>query len=311
VFLGNQFKDEELTIDQHGLYDGQSIFIKEGEPLESNQIRLNFTIYDRKTDTFTPIDGTQKVSSEIPTSDIRKIVFQLPSLSNQNVPDITHLRLRGQHAKKAGPVLFDGVTLKQALPHLSDHQTIAIQILDKPEFLKPQQILIHLQRWYPSKQELQEVGEDLVLPEGSNILALKKQISLHQTEIIEQHLAVARPFSYQLKNKNTLSSLLNWELDPENLVKDGDLILYKDVRDKEVEIEGHRPPEGTNQFNRPLEVGLKIHTVYDAEGRAKFDALLNKDKAESENTDKATQPPTETPKPSTEIPSQPQEKTNV
>jgi len=56
--------------------------------------------------------------------------------------------------------------------------------------------------------------------------------------------------------------------------------LYKDIRDKEVEIEGYKSQDGhmKMEISRPVEVGLKIHTVYDAEGRAKFEALLEKHK---------------------------------
>jgi len=181
---------------------------------------------------------------------------------------------------------------------MSDHQMIAVQILDKPEFLKPHQVLVQLQRWYPSKQELQEKGEDLILPEGSNVLALKKQIALHQNEILDQHIAIARPFSYQLKNKNTLSSLLNWNLDSETIIKDGDLILYKDIRDPEVEIEGRTQEGHLKTESRHIEVGLKIHTVYDAEGRAKFDALLEKHKEQQTVQNESNQ--TETTQPNTE-----------
>jgi len=115
----------------------------------------------------------------------------------------------------------------------------------------------------------------MVLPERCNILTLKKHIASFQQEIAEEHLALAKPFSYQLKNKNSLSALLKWDLDPETPLHDGDLVLYKDIRDPEVEIEGVTSHGTLNQgIQRPLEVGIKIHTVYDEEGRAKFEKLL-------------------------------------
>jgi len=216
------------------------------------------------------------VPQDISIVDIRKLASQEPEL-HKTVDDLSYIRLRGQHGKKAGPILFDDNTLKQAIPNLTDHQTIAVQILDRPEFVKPNQVLVQVHRWYPSKQELQEKGEDVVLPDGCNILTLKKHLAAHQQEIPEERIALAKPYSYQLKNKNTLSTLLKWDLDSETRINDGDLVLYKDVRDPEVEIEGYRSPrEGglKMEVTHPREVGLKIHTMYDEEGRAKFQALL-------------------------------------
>jgi len=278
--LGNQFKDENLSIEELGIYDGQTIFIKPGEPLKANQVKINFSIYDREHDTFTTVQNVHQVPQDIPILDIRKLVDQEPQVANRHLPGLSYLRLRGQHGKKAGPILFDSSTLKEAIPTLTDHQTIAVQILDRPEFVRPNQVLVQVQRWYPSTQELQEKGEDIVLPEGSNILTLKKHLALHQQHILEEHITLAKPYSYQLKNKNTLSSLLKWDIDSETLINDGDLVLYKDIRDQEVEIEGYRSPrEGglKMEVTRPKEVSLKIHTRYDEEGRAKFDVLL-KDK---------------------------------
>jgi len=102
-------------------------------------------------------------------------------------------------------------------------------------------------------------------------------LAVHQQEIPEERIVLAKPYSYQLKNKNTLSTLLKWDLDSETRINDGDLVLYKDVRDPEVEIEGYRSPrEGglKMEVKHPKEVGLKIHTMYDEEGRAKFQVLL-------------------------------------
>eukprot|EP01124_Arcella_intermedia_P000601 TRINITY_DN10318_c0_g1_i1.p1 TRINITY_DN10318_c0_g1~~TRINITY_DN10318_c0_g1_i1.p1 ORF type:complete len:989 (-),score=261.99 TRINITY_DN10318_c0_g1_i1:1624-4158(-) len=275
--LGNQYKDESKTLEELGIYDAQPLFLKKGEPLKPNQVKISFSIYNREHDSFTPLEVQYDLSRDSTIKEVRTLASSVIPPSYTLVGP-SHLRLRAQHGKKAGPILYDSGDLQGSIANLSDHQVIAVQILDREEFVKPNEVLIQLQRWYPSKQELQEKGEDIVLPRGSNILTLKKHLAIHQQEIPEQQIAIAKPFSYQLKNKNTLSSLLNWDLDQETLINDGDMVLYKDSRDPEVEIEGYKTPrEGglKMEVSRPKEVGITIHTVFDETGREKFQKLFS------------------------------------
>ncbi len=52
-------------------------------------------------------------------------------------------------------------------------------------------------------------------------------IAKQKDAIPHEFLAICRPLSFQLKNKETLSSLLNWFLDESLPVEAGDLIFFK------------------------------------------------------------------------------------
>jgi len=99
----------------------------------------------------------------------------------------------------------------------------------------------------PSKRDFESSPSELVVPEISTFGSLKVLFLspfppfspfvfdgfLHQDvvsakfSIKREDAAVARPFAYQLKNKETLSAFLHWNLDDKTPIKDGDLILVK------------------------------------------------------------------------------------
>lgn len=126
-------------------------------------------------------------------------------------------------------------------------------------------------------------------------------IAKQKDAIPHEFLAICRPLSFQLKNKETLSSLLNWFLDESLPVEAGDLIFFKDSRDPEVVIEGVDRPSNPNiPTKRVIEEGLKIFTIYDQEGRDVFEkhGIIQK-----ENPDEAAKdaPKQEEDKPQTDV----------
>jgi len=148
-----------------------------------------------------------------------------------------------------------------------------VEILECPEIVKPGEIVISLQRWYPSKQELDLQPTTLVVSGGSNYFSLRSHVSA-TTSIPFDHIYFAKPRLYQLKNKHTLGHLVNWNINlQESKLEDGDLILFKDVKDPEVSPDGPPTSGPTNQKNQTKEVGIKIYTIYDQEGREKFKEL--------------------------------------
>jgi len=168
---------------------------------------------------------------------------------------------------KMGKILFNSKTLKASVTALRDGTHVIIQQLSSPETLSENQIILNLQRWFPEKQALAESHEVIVHREG-NIGGLKLDVA-DKFNIPREHVCVAKPYNYQLKNQEQLASL-NWYVEDNCVLSgspwylvDGDLLVVKDDREKEVITEGEIvKPSGTGR-STSYEPTLVINTIYD------------------------------------------------
>jgi hypothetical protein len=65
--LAKEFKDENKSLDEAGLYDGSAIFIQKGKPMNVDQLRLRFFLFDENKEQdsqFTELFGEVVVRSQ-------------------------------------------------------------------------------------------------------------------------------------------------------------------------------------------------------------------------------------------------------
>jgi len=91
---------------------------------------------------------SHSVNQNVTIDKLRDLAME-HSVVKEKITEKSHLRLREKQGKKSGPILYDGLALKDALGHPPrDQHTILIQILDTPEFIKPNEMLLHVKQWF-------------------------------------------------------------------------------------------------------------------------------------------------------------------
>jgi len=218
----------------------------------------------------------------------------LPQL--ESVDELSKVRLRRKEASKVGSILFDGSLLKDVFSPLKDNSEIAIEVLQNPESLLPHQLILQTRQWLPATQELGKIAE-IIVEKNINIMQLKEIINQKFVpDVPLEYLRVSKCIPYYMKSKITLSTSPNWYVADDFIITgtpwylvDGHLIIYKDDREQEIEIEGilkTKDNQSSYQLNR--EKGIKIYTIHDEEGKKRFN--LNQE----ENQETTTQTTSET-----------------
>jgi len=271
--VGGEYKDDTKTLKELGLFDGQCLWISPGQPLRANQVKLSFVLFERTGDTRSMLPlGDALVAIDVPVEQLRVIASQYEAVSSLTT-ELGRLRLHLRKQNKLGPILFDGKGLQSCLSSTQwDAVTICVRVLDHVDVIQPTEINVEIQQWIASSQLRCQTSTEVILPCRSSFGSLRRIIAEVHLRIPLEHVAICRPLSYQLKNKDTMSALLNWDVDDGVTLEDGDLILFKDARDPEVLIDGMSVPKPklAGPAARVVEEGLKIFTIFDAEGRQAF-----------------------------------------
>jgi hypothetical protein len=65
-----------------------------------------------------------------------------------------HLRLRAKSKKDVGKIFRDDTTVRTNIPNLADGKDIAVQVLDYPERMSRDDLVLSVRVWRPSRNEL-------------------------------------------------------------------------------------------------------------------------------------------------------------
>lgn len=156
--------------------------------------------------------GDLIVRKDMTAAEVKALIAS--KYSDAGAPDASLMRLReltGQAVKpssvKLGKVFVDGKTLaanfKPAV--LNDGKQVAVQVTSEPEVVKETDILVSLRRWHPEEQRL-AVAVDRCLDGSATMEVLLTQLATGNG-IDMEHLRVAKPWTWQLKNADELARL--------------------------------------------------------------------------------------------------------
>jgi hypothetical protein len=113
--LAKEFREEQKTLDQVGLYDGSAVFLQKGKPISANKTKLTvYMLEDAPAvqESSAPLLNQREVLSdlinaEITIGDLRAHVLEVcssvPAIAD--VQDVKRLRLREKKAGRAASIL--------------------------------------------------------------------------------------------------------------------------------------------------------------------------------------------------------------
>jgi len=106
------------------------------------------------------------------------------------------------------------------------------------------------------------------------LAALIVENGLFGPSIGPSDVRLARPFAFQLRNRQTLPAFLNWGLPEKTIAHDGDHLLCKSKEEIELPVDladSAAPPSTASIAGAGQEeVGLRIYTLHSEEGRRRF-----------------------------------------
>eukprot|EP01113_Clastostelium_recurvatum_P032973 TRINITY_DN4306_c0_g1_i6.p1 TRINITY_DN4306_c0_g1~~TRINITY_DN4306_c0_g1_i6.p1 ORF type:complete len:1027 (-),score=234.69 TRINITY_DN4306_c0_g1_i6:35-3115(-) len=301
--LSKEFKDEDMTIQEAGLFDGCTVHIAKGSPMQKGQLKASFLIHVPTVEPSLPTQGevttipppTLKplqslIISESQTgAELRALLLPYVKESGSSVSDPACLRVREKLGSRMGKILRTNKSLKQNLPNVKDGSELIIQVLDAPEDLQNDDMLLEVVRFRPSALRVADMlseKAELVVPNASTapisgLLPLLSQVS-RNPQIGPSLVQVTKPMRFMLADPFCLFSL-NWEVDTDRTITqspwymtDGDIIAYKDGAEPDwpaiVDEESDEAKEALEKrkqattaaiATRPKEKGVKIYTQYD------------------------------------------------
>jgi hypothetical protein len=242
---GVELKDLEESIAAHGLEDGSSLNIKEGSPLTPGQWLFNIKYVKAHGEPSIPL-GPVVLEDSMTTSEIKDILFRTFGESHHTPsPEKTRLRMASGTGIPGGvkmtTVLTDGATLGVTYgDKISDGKMLAIQPSPVGELFTPNHMLLCVRVWSPVMQILAPVQEIGVLRLSSfNEFQIQLAPLLGST-VEADDVVIAKPFAYLLKDVANMSSVKWLTLQKEQRladapmrVKDGDLLVFKNRKEKE------------------------------------------------------------------------------
>jgi ubiquitin C-terminal hydrolase len=271
--LGKEYKEERKTLDEVGLFDGSSVFVKKGNPVKLNQVRVTFVPMQQQ-DVFDLANQFTEILDENIKVEELKALIAAKNIDLPHSNDPAYIRVREKKVSRTSAILFNGNTLKESLPHLKDGQELAFSILDHADTLQPEDMLLSVERWLPSDAQLAPNSLEEIIIKRDSTIGFAKTVIAQLYNVPIQHVCVAKPFLYQLKKElNSLGASLNWYVEDEcQLTKmpwylqDGDLLLWKDDREPEKELPVGQEGASAGYVapsHRAKESALKIYTMYD------------------------------------------------
>jgi len=248
--ISGEFKDFDVTVEDADIFDGGFVHIELGKPRNIGEVRVSFFVEKEDRSTSTPLN----VPNTIYTDDLRRMASETVGWE--------FVRLREKMKSKKGKILVDGKTLKESIVSLKDGTEIWVEKLEAHEYLKKDELLLDVQQFNQSTGEFSETKE-LVLSIKSTIGEVIKSIADKET-IDPKYVLVTKPMRFQMADPSLILEL-NWDADASRglisspwYLGDGDVLLWKDVRLKEMTGDGV-------SRSRPKEKALKIHTYDEME----------------------------------------------
>eukprot|EP01114_Cavostelium_apophysatum_P016015 TRINITY_DN4489_c0_g1_i1.p2 TRINITY_DN4489_c0_g1~~TRINITY_DN4489_c0_g1_i1.p2 ORF type:complete len:622 (+),score=199.59 TRINITY_DN4489_c0_g1_i1:1183-3048(+) len=261
----HEYKNDDQTLDDAGLFDGAAVLIEKGEPLNVSQFQLKFFRYDiSSAEPWSPLE-VEVMDSSTTLSQLKEMLKEKLNVAAENI------RIREKNGSKAGQIFGGTKTLKECCKTLYDGKEFAVQIA--PE-MSENQMLLEVMTWFPSKWEFGKreeisVDKDCTTTEFRVLLSPRFGIPF-------ENLSVAKPRSYQLKDLPSIP-ILSWELNGEYSLsgtpfhaQDGDLFLFKDSTEAEkVPLDtlqdGRKSNEPqTKSTSRAPEPSIVIRTKWDS-----------------------------------------------
>jgi len=314
--LSKEFNNLDLTLAAANLYEGSAVCLVRGRPLNVNEIKLKISIFKNSVDDEESFSTpwTVTIDESCTVEELRSMLATAPELEDflvssgkfntreEATSSNKHIRLRSKKANRCATVLFDGDTLKTAMEDLMDGDEVVVQILDAPDTLARNQLILVFRRWVPLLRALEPHSFELIVPRNATMAEarqiLAEYLLTHPSQssssasaatdgtttitpasalkyahdIPLQYLGVSKPYLFMIKKKDAGAlSGLNWELaDDVQLTQspwylgDGAILLFKDMRDPEHgNIEASSAGSGQPNKSAPREQGLTIHTIYD------------------------------------------------
>lgn len=178
---------------------------------------------------------------------MKLIDFKTKIAAHLGLPSANHVRLR----TKMGTMFLtlmtqDDCTMKENCPSLMDGKQFVVQMLKQPEVLVKGDILINVQRWYPSQWKLGKKVEVVVNEEKrfKSTEELKKAIAAVHDEALEslEFMSLTKcPGSFEFWSQKECADvvLFTWDLESDNVfakpfgLRDGEYMLFKDSREAE------------------------------------------------------------------------------
>ena len=172
---GTEIKEDDLSLKAASLYNKICLYIKRGTPSLENEKRLQFILAETMTsedkeslDPATADNLYYKMREliEIPvnthqtTSKVKKFACEKIKERCQLELDPSRIRLRERANDRLTKVYHDETILEQY--KMYESKPIAIQVLDEPEDLDNDSILIMLRSWNPSTWEMTPMREIVV-----------------------------------------------------------------------------------------------------------------------------------------------------
>lgn len=300
--LNKEYKDEDETLQQCYLFDGSALLVEKGRSLKAGEILSKVYMYSAEEEdlAFTLVLDSMIVTEGDLSAKVKAHVRE--RLGEDYLP-WDRVRVREKIECRLGTAMKRGKTLKQTVSALRDGVELALQVVDedaKAE-LDEAEMVLETRHFCPATMELKR-GEELGLLKDSSVLALRTVIGA-KYDVPVQFVAVAKPFKHQLGVVSSLLSL-NWELYDDAVItksplylRDGDLMLWRDLREIPKEIATDGLPQVVGSVSRPRESGIVIRTVHDlppgggAGGEAKEELLQAEEPATKAAGDVATPEP--------------------
>jgi len=231
----HEYKREDQTLEDAGLFDYAAVLIERGQPLKTDQFIVNFFLYEMNNNESEMWSSTfsEVLSSDTSFGSIKEILQEKLNIRKE------FLRLRDKNGSKAGREFSnDERKLKEEIATLYDGKDFAVEKLESLHTSQQEnEFIIEVQQWMPSDWTLKP-KETILINKNSTHGDLKAFIS-KRSQIPSRYLSVARPRKYHLKDLSSIP-LLAWEVDDDCLLSnspwhmtDGDLILFKNNSEPE------------------------------------------------------------------------------
>jgi len=255
--LSKEFRQPELSLDRLDLSDGTSVFVQRGTPLRLDEQLVAVHTYDFTTEQLTPLCEIVLNEQEVTILQLKQMIAARMKIDEA---DALRIRVREKYQSRPGRTLSlvekslrdnlamlqmyrGGIVIGSASASGSQNEAgggqekvaLVAQLLPKVDEVRPRDMILEVQQYHPAKNDF-AAREELVLPENSTVGDLRTLLGTTRSGLAPEFVAVAKPLRFRAKDVEDL----NWEMADETsltstpmYLKDGDLVLYKDLREHE------------------------------------------------------------------------------
>jgi hypothetical protein len=232
-----------VTIEGVGLRHKSSIHLERSVQMSSTEYGLHLYRWNRSNRSLAPLLPCFIVDKTTTAKDMKLQLQQLQLLSLPNTENSDRmLRLRNcvEVSHRVGKAWCNHLTLEEnnsGTKHLKDGMEVAVEILDRPEELDENSLLIEVQQWHPDLQTLGD-PEEMLMSATSTVYELKEMLA---GTISLQNLSLGKPFAWQLKDPAANVPHIKWdkhapgcELKEDLRLEHGSVLVFKDKSVDEV-----------------------------------------------------------------------------